>query len=112
MSEGLFGRLQEEIELQRQDAGMTQADQLELPAPLRKIANLLARRRVMTLQELVQEIGDPEDDIRPRLVELVAKTYVREMRVKGELTYKIVWARKRGRQVSLDVWDALEEKVE
>jgi predicted HTH transcriptional regulator len=112
MDKGLFRRLQEDLEIQEEGGGLTPADTLMLPDPLRKVVNLITRRRVMTVPELAEATGASSEEIAARLAELVEKGFVREMEVAGELKYKVIFARKRGRHVPLDLWASLGDKVE
>ena len=112
MDKGLFRRLQEDLEIQEQGGGLTPADTLMLPDPLRKVVNLVTRRRVMTVDDLVEATGASAEDMAGRLAELVEKGFVREMEVAGELQYKVIFARKRGRHVPLNLWSSLGEKTE
>jgi hypothetical protein len=112
MDKGLFRRLQEEIEIQEEGGGITTADVLMLPAPLREIINLVTRRRVMTRAELMAETGVSEEELVDRVAQLVEKGYLREMEVAGEFKYKVIFARKRGRRVPLNLWQSLGDRVE
>ena len=47
-----------------------------------------------------------------QMADLVEKGYLREMEVAGEFKYKVIFARKRGRRVPLDLWQSLGDRVE
>ncbi len=108
---GLFDRLQKEIEIHEKGGGVTVADVLMLPPPLRKIMNLVMRLRVISPEELAEATGQGEEELAQNLASLVEKGYLLEIDVSGERKYKVIFSRKRGRHVPLNVWDTLGERL-
>ena len=108
----LFDRLQSEIETRQRVKGITPADLLDLSPELRRIINMIMRQKEMGLAEIVFELDMRPSEARGLLDTLVEKGYLRAFEVKGEQRYKTFLARKRRREVPLDIWEALGSKVE
>jgi predicted ArsR family transcriptional regulator len=92
--------------------GITPADLLDLSPELRRIVNTITRRREMSLAEIVLEMDMRPSEVRELLDTLVEKGFLKALEVKGELRYKTFFAPRRGREVPLNVWDALSDKME
>lgn len=111
MSAGLFGRLQEELEAREKAAGLSMADILDLPDPLRRLMNWLMRQEEADLARVAAYVGEDEAKTRTMLAELGEKGFVRELQISGKLYYRVRLARRRKSQLSLDIWQALETKA-
>lgn len=111
MSTGLFGRLQEELEAREKAAGLSMADILDLPDPLRRLMNWLMRQDEPGLADVASFINEDEAKTRAMLDELCEKGFVRELQISGKLYYRVRLARRRKSQLSLDIWQALETKA-
>jgi DNA-binding Lrp family transcriptional regulator len=109
---GLFDRLQSEIETRQRMEGITPADLLDLSSELRRIVNTITREGEMSLAKIVLELDMRPSELRELLDTLVEKGFLKAFEVKGELRYKTFFARRRVREVSLNIWDALSDKVE
>ena len=107
---GLFDRLQLEIETRQGMEGIIPADLLDLSSELRRIVNTITRRGAMSLAEIVLELERPSE-ARELLDTLVDEGFLRAFEVKGEQRYKTFLAPRRGREVPLNIWDALSDKV-
>lgn len=112
MSKGLFGRLQQELEAREKAAGLSMADLLELPDNLRKLVNWLMRQQTVRLPEVAAFLEQDEATSQSALAALIEKGFVREMKVRGETCYRVRLAAKRRREVPLDVWQALDDRIE
>ncbi len=108
----LFDRLQSEIQTRQRMEGITPADLLDLSSELRRIVNAITRRREMSLAEIVFELDMKPSEAKGLLDTLVEKGYLKAFEVKGELRYKTFFAPRRGREMPLNVWDALSDKIE
>lgn len=112
MVKGLFGRVQQELEAREKCPGLSMADILLLPDPLRRLANWLVREREVGLSEVATFLEQDEAAARATLATLVEKGFVNELEIRGETRYRVRLAVKRGREVPLDIWQCLGEKVE
>ncbi len=110
--EGLFGRLQSELEGREKAAGLSMADVLALPDPLRRLMNWLIRAEEVGLADVASRLDQPEESARGIVAELVERGFVRELTVRGEARYRVRLSPTRPRRVPLDVWSALDERVE
>jgi DNA-binding MarR family transcriptional regulator len=109
---GLFDRLQSEIETRQQVEGITPADLLDISPELRRIINMILRQGEMSLTEIVLQLDMRPSEVKGLLDTLIKKGYLNVFEVKGEQRYKTFLARKRGREVPLNIWEALGSKVE
>ncbi len=109
---GMFDRLQTEIETRQRVEGITTADLLDLSPELRRIINMILRQGEMSLTEIVFELDMKPSEAKGLLDTLVEKGYLKAFEVKGEQRYKTFLARKRRREVPLDIWEALGSKME
>jgi DNA-binding MarR family transcriptional regulator len=107
----LFDRLQSEIEARQRVKGITPADLLDLSPELRRIINMIMRQKEMGLAEIVFELDMRPSEARGLLDTLVEKGYLKAIEVEGELRYKTFFALRRGREMPLNVWDSLGDKV-
>ena len=112
MSTGLFGRLQEELDAREKAAGLSMADILSLPDPLRQLMNWLMRQKEADLTEVAAYLGEDGARAQSMLADLVEKGFVREMQVTGKLCYRVRLAPRRRAQVPLDIWQALDAKTD
>ena len=92
--------------------GLGMVDALTLPDPLRELVNWMMRRGEVTLAEVTAYTGRDERTARTMLDALVEQDFVQVTEGKGEPRYRIRLAPKRGRQMSQEIWQALDAKVE
>jgi len=111
MSTGLFGRLQEELEAREKAAGLSVADILDLPDPLRRLMNWLMRQDEAGLEQVAAYIKEDEAKTQAMLDELAEKGFVRKLQISGKLNYRVRLAHRRKSQLSLDIWQALDTKT-
>ena len=105
---GLFDRLQDEIDAQGQQEGLSPIDLLDLPPGLAAIVKKIVRRNGMSLTEIADEMSQKPADTQTVLDELVAKRLIRKVEVSGEIWYKAHFARKADKKLSTGVWSALD----
>ncbi|MGI5834953.1 MAG: hypothetical protein ACOX87_00495 [Chloroflexota bacterium] len=112
MTGGLFDRLQKEMEAQEKAAGLSMAEILTLPESERRLFNWMMREGEVSLADVVLHEGQDETHVRSILARLVEKGFVRQIEVRGDYRYKVRLAPKKGRDIPLDIWQTLDEKVE
>jgi len=108
----IFDRLQREIEKRSKVEGLTPAEVMDLPEPLRRAMNKMMRRGSMTLSELSADLGLKTAETRRLGQMLVEKGFLSsvEREVDGEIVYQTRFGRKaRKRGMPLDVWKALDD---
>ncbi len=110
--EGLFGRLQSELEGRERAAGLSMADVLALPDQLRRLVNWMIRAEEVGLADVAARLAEPEESARAVLADLVERGFVRELTVRGEARYRVRLSPTRPRRVPLDIWRHLDERVE
>jgi len=109
---GLFDRLGQELAAREKAAGLTMMDVLTLPDDLRKLFNWMMRQEEIGPADAVTFTGSDEATVRQTLASLVEKGFVREIQVGGLTRYRVRLAPKRGREVPLNIWQALDDKTE
>jgi predicted transcriptional regulator len=109
---GLFDRLGHELNSREKAAGLSMADVLSLPDELRKLFNWMMRQEEVSIDDVVTHLGNDESTVQRTLSSLVEKGFIRQMEVKGQFRYKVRLAPKRGREVPLNIWQALDEKTQ
>lgn len=112
MPNGLFERLQDEIEARDRREGIGPVDVLALPKDLRGLIQRIMRRGQVSAAELVQELKSPEEAIEALLQSLVEKGYLARVPETTPLRYKVALGRRRTRQIPTGIWSALADKVE
>ncbi len=108
----LFDRLQSEMEARQRVEGLAPADLLDLSPDLRRVIHLIARRGEMNLTEIVFELDLRPSEARSLLDTLAAKGYLRAFDVQGEPRYKTFFARRRGRELPLNIWEMLDSRLQ
>ena len=108
----LFNRLQDEIDSQEKQDGISPIDLLDLPSAISSIIKKIIRRNGMKLAQIAEELNQSPDETQETLDGLVEKGYVRRVEVKEEVWYKARFAQKRTRSLSSGFWSALDQVVE
>jgi hypothetical protein len=109
--DGIWGRVQAEVEAREGRKGLSPYDLLQLPKPQRDLMKKLLKQRVISLSEAASDLGQPEAEATCTLAELVEKTFLIEFEKKGEKYYKLLMARKAGKELPFNIWDELLEKT-
>lgn len=109
--EGLWGRVQAEVEASEGRKGLSPYDLLDLPPRERRLLKRLLKERVISLSDAAVELEESEVQAAQMLAPLVDKTYLIAFEKKGEPYYKLLLARKRGRDLPFNIWDNLTEKT-
>ncbi|MBI2864731.1 MAG: MarR family transcriptional regulator [Chloroflexi bacterium] len=112
MSPGLFDRLNQEMQARDKTPGLTMSDVLVLPEAERRLLNWMMRADEVSLAEVADRLQADETAARARLAELMEKGYVREIDIHGDVRYRVRLAPKRGREIPLNIWSALDDKVD
>lgn len=108
---GIFDHIQSEVEARERQEGITLADLLDLPTPLRRLMNRITRERELTVEAAAEHLGESSVNTRQMLDGLVEKGYLeREKREEGWV-YRTRFARKRGREIPAGIWSALERET-
>ncbi len=110
MAQGLFGRLQQELEAREQATGLTMSDVLQLPAAERQLVNWLIRTGDVSKGAVATYLGQVEQ-AQSLLADLVAKGFLREYESGGELHYQVRLAPRRQRELPDNIWQALTSKL-
>ncbi len=109
--DGIWGRVQAEVEARQGRKGLTPYDLLELPGRQRDLIKKLLKQRVISLSNAAAVLGQSEEEAKQTLAELVDKTYLIEFDKKGEPHYKLLMARKEGKELPFNIWEDLAAKM-
>jgi hypothetical protein len=109
--DGIWGRVQAEVEAREGRKGMSPYDLLELPKHQRDLMKKLLKQRVISLRDAAAELQQTEAEADRTLSELVEKTFLIEFEKQGEKHYKILMARKEGKELPFNIWDELIQKT-
>ena len=108
---GMFNRIQNEIEAREKQEGISPADLLELSPPLRRLMSHITREGEMTVATAAEHLGEPLAETRRMLDGLVEKGYLEREKRKEDWVYRTRFARKRGRDIPVGIWSALEQRT-
>ena len=108
---GLFDRLSDELEAKERMDGLSPVDLLDMSRDLRNLIQSLARRGESTLAAIAEAIEQTPEATKELLSALEEKGFVLEREIRGEMHYRTYFARRRRREVSLNIWEALEDKT-
>lgn len=112
MAKGLFGRLQQELDVRAHTAGLTMADILELPDTERQLVNWMMRAGDVSLADVATQLGQDEATVQARLAVLIEKGFVRETVSHSVTFYQVRMAPRRQRQLPENLWQALDKIIE
>ncbi len=112
MSQGLFGRLQQELEARKKNAGLTMADILSLPDDERQLINWMVRAGEVTLVDVVAQLGQDAAIVQARLATLIEKGFVWEIASQDATCYQVRMAPRRKRNLPENLWQALDNIID
>jgi hypothetical protein len=112
VGEGLFRRLQGELAAREKSPGLTMRDVLNMPSPLDRLAQWMLREEQFTAEGVAEVLGGDEARAAEVVADWLDKGYIRDVTVRGETTYAVRTASRRPREIPLDLWAALQNKVE
>lgn len=109
--DGLWGRVQAEVDAREGRKGLRPIDLLQLPKPQLDLMKRLLKERVISLSEAAAQLEQSEEEAHTTLAALVERTFLLEFEKKGETHYKLLMARKAGKELPFSIWDELLEKT-
>ncbi|MBN1487051.1 MAG: hypothetical protein JW981_05370 [Anaerolineae bacterium] len=112
MSSGLFQRLQDELDAQEKAAGLSMADVLALPDPLRNLVNWMIREQQVELTEIMEYADQDRNATASMLESLLEKGLVSKNERQGKVYYRIRLAPKRRREIPLNIWESMEKIID
>jgi hypothetical protein len=107
----MWGRVQAEVDAREGQKGLNPYDLLDLPRNQRNLMRKLLKEKVISLQDAAKELDQSESQAARTLGDLVDRTYLVEFDKKGEKHYKILLARKGGKDLPFNIWDDLTDKL-
>jgi len=118
MSGSVFNRLQQKLDVEKREAGISPLELAQLPASLRKIMRLMLREVEIAYPDLCQavETMPPADRLNRAELDEALETLTRQnwliRRGEGErMNYTVNLRRKPGSQLAKSFWAALDEKI-
>lgn len=109
MTDGLFERLQDEINARDDMGGLSPIDLLDMPETMAIIINAIVRNNGLQLEKISELVNLPEPQAKKLLDELIEKGFVRKVRVKNKTWYKAQFKRKAEGSNRTGIWSILDE---
>jgi hypothetical protein len=88
------------------------SDVLALPDPLGRLSKWMLRQRRVSLADVVEFLEQDEQQARQCLEEMLDRGFAREVTIGATTYYQVRLAPTRRRELPLDIWQALSDKVE
>ena len=88
--------------------GLSPSDVLTLPDAQRQLVNWMLRQGEVNLAQVAAHCHQPTEAVHTLLFPLVQQGFVRERQVHGTAHYRASFAPTRGRQITPEIWQALE----
>jgi hypothetical protein len=88
--------------------GLSPSDVLTLPDAQRQLVNWMLRQGEVNLAQVAAHCRQPAEAVHSLLSPLVQQGFVRERQVHGTAHYRASFAPTRGRQITPEIWQALE----
>jgi len=114
----VFERLQQRLNVEKRDEGISAIEIADLPSPLRKIMRLMLREVELSypdLREAVEAMPAKDRMSKPELdqaLEVLTRQFWLIRRGEGErVTYQVNLRRKAGSKLAAGVWSALGDKI-
>lgn len=112
MARGIFGRVEAELGSREKSPGLNMIDVLEMPEALRNLLQWMMRQEYVFAVDAASHSGTDEAAVRTLLAPLIENGNVVEFELKKRTAYRVRLARKRGRELPSDLWQALTDKIE
>ena len=116
--DGIFDRLQKQIDEKSKKEGMTLLDLADLPPALRKIMRVMLRQLQMSYPQLCEVVDQmPKSEWMTRvqldetLKKLVEQAWLIQIGTGERAIYKVNLRRKAGSQLGENIWNSLESKL-
>jgi Fic family protein len=111
VDKGLYDRLKKELEAREKSHGLSTADIEKLPDSLRSLCSWMLRARQVALGDVASFLGQEESQASRTLADLVNRGFVRQVTTREGTYFRVRLLPRRGREVLLNLWQALEDKV-
>jgi hypothetical protein len=115
---GVFNRLQNKLDIQKREQGISPLELADLPPNLRKVMRLMLREVAMKYTELQKTVDAmPEsqrmshEDFDQALAMLVEQNWLIRSGEGDMVTYRVNLRRKAGSNLSKDIWASLDDKI-
>ncbi len=111
---GIFDHIQQTIQTWEAQEGINPAELLELPPPVRRLMQHIMRQGELTGAAVAEFLGESHAYAHAILNELLGKGYLeRESCREGtDWVYRVRFAHKRGREIPVGLWSALEQRAQ
>lgn len=108
---GIFKNLQNELQERDKREGISPAELLSLDPQLRRLMNRINRKEELTAQEAADYMELSLGEVQQLLDSLLKDSYLERELCEGIWVYRIRFSHKRGSQVPLGIWSALDSKT-
>ena len=115
---GIFDRLQNKLEVQKREHGISAIELADLPSNLRKIMRMMLRETAMKypdIAKVIQAMPEAQRLSKPELDEsldtLVKQNWLARTGEGDMMTYRVNLRRKSGSSLDKDIWSALDSRI-
>lgn len=115
----IFDRLQQQLDIQKREQGISALELMDLPPNLRRIMKMMLREIVMKYTHLSQVVAEfpPANRMAQNELDEALKTLVEQnwLVASGEgefLSYRVNLRRKAGSALDRDIWATLNDRIE
>jgi len=114
----VFERLQQRLDIEKHEEGISPLDIADLPQNLRKIMRLMLREYEMSLAELLQAVEATPTaermspaELDEALTELTRQFWLIRRGLGERVTYQVNLRRKAGSKIAQGIWNVLDTKI-
>lgn len=115
---GIFDRLQNRLEVQKREQGISAIELADLPSNLRRIMRMMLRELAMKYPDIVKAVDAlpeaqriPRPDLDQALDMLVEQNWLARTGDGDMTTYRVNLRRKSGSSLDKDIWSALDSRI-
>ncbi len=115
---GIFDRLQNRLEVQKREQGISAIELADLPPNLRRIMRMMLRELAMKYPDIVKAVDAlpeaqriPRPDLDQALDMLVEQNWLARTGDGDMTTYRVNLRRKSGSSLDKDIWSALDSRI-
>jgi predicted acylesterase/phospholipase RssA len=99
----------DQIYTRKRKSGVSSPEILTLPDALRQLVNHVMHHEPVQLQELIDALERPADDVEVQLTLLTAQGWLQAKEIEGETHYCVPLTRRRTRRLPPGIWQVLED---
>jgi hypothetical protein len=112
MGRGIFDRVEGELAAREKSPGLSMSDVLLLPDPLGRLCKWMLRQQRVSPGDVVEFLEQDEPLAQQSIEDLLDRGFIRQVAIGATTHYRVRLVPKRKRELPLDIWQALSDRVE